>query len=150
MFAMSFYARLVAETAPDRNALIPEKVRSGQPSRETAAMVAHAYEITTHGNPVGFFGMVHVLEGTSVTLALRAADAIQKPLALPDQAFSYLRSHGQLDQEHTAHFAMLMDRIDEPEDQQAILRAAREFFKLYGNIFRGLPMPVPSHLRAGA
>jgi hypothetical protein len=36
------------------------------------------------GNPLGFFGMVHVLEGTSVSLALLAADAIQKPLGLPD------------------------------------------------------------------
>ncbi len=128
----------------------PEKVRSGQPSRATAAMVAHAYEITKHGNPLGFFGMVHVLEGTSVALALEAADAIQKPLALPDQAFSYLRSHGQLDQEHTAHFAMLMDRVDEPQDQQAIVHAAREFFRLYGDIFRSLPMPAPSRVEAGA
>jgi heme oxygenase len=94
--------------------------------------------------------MVYVLEGTSVALALEAADAIQKPLALPDQAFSYLRSHGQLDQEHTAHFAMLMDRIDEPQDQQAIVQAAREFFQLYGDIFRSLPMPAPARVEAGA
>ena len=32
---------------------------------------------------------------------------------LPDAAFSYLRSHGTLDQEHTAHFALLMDRIED-------------------------------------
>jgi pyrroloquinoline quinone (PQQ) biosynthesis protein C len=127
-----------------------ETVRSGQPSQATAAMVAHAYDITTRGNPLGFFGMVYVLEGTSVALALEAADAIQKPLALPDQAFSYLRSHGQLDQEHTAHFAMLMDRIDEPQDQQAIVQAAREFFQLYGDIFRSLPMPAPARVEAGA
>ncbi len=126
-----------------------DRVRSGQPSRATAAMVAHAYEITARGNPLGFFGMVHVLEGTSVALALQVADAIQNPLALPDQAFSYLRSHGQLDQEHMAHFAVLMDQIDEPHDRQAIVDAARVFYRLYGEIFRGLPMPASARVEAG-
>jgi hypothetical protein len=85
--------------------------------------------------------MVHVLEGTSVALALQAADAIQKPLSLPDSAFSYLRSHGTLDQEHTAHFALLMDRIDNTRDQDDIVHAARAFYRLYGEVFRGLPLP---------
>ena len=72
-------------------------------------MVAYAYDTIARVHPLGFFGMVHVLEGTSVSLALLAAEAIQKPLALPDAAFSYLRSHGTLDLEHTAHFERLMD-----------------------------------------
>ena len=90
---------------------------------------------------MGFFGMVHVLEGTSVSLALLAADKIQKSLALPDRAFSYLRSHGTLDQKHVAHFAELMDRIDDGDDQEAIVHAARAFFRLYGDVFRSLPLP---------
>lgn len=118
-----------------------EAVRHGRPAHATEVMVAYAYDTIARGNPLGFFGMVHVLEGTSVALALQAADAIQKPLDLPDSAFSYLRSHGTLDQEHTAHFALLMDRIDEPADQAAIAHAARAFYRLYGDVFRGLPMP---------
>jgi hypothetical protein len=70
-----------------------------------------------------------------------AADAIQVPLHLPDAAFSYLRSHGTLDVEHTAHFARLMDRIDDPRDQADIVHAARAFFRLYGDVFRSLPLP---------
>jgi hypothetical protein len=85
--------------------------------------------------------MVHVLEGTSVSLALMAADAIQSALALPDAAFSYLRSHGTLDLEHTDHFESLMGSIERPEDQDAIVHAAQMFFRLYGDVFRGLPMP---------
>ncbi len=120
-----------------------EAVRHGQPAHATEVMVAYAYDTIARGNPLGFFGMVHVLEGTSVALALQAADAIQKPLDLPDSAFSYLRSHGTLDQEHTAHFALLMDRIDEPADQAAIVHAACAFYRLYGEVFRDLPMPQP-------
>ena len=118
-------------------------VRHGRPGVATEVMVAYAYDTIARGNPLGFFGMVHVLEGTSVSLALLAADAIQAPLRLPDAAFGYLRSHGTLDQQHTAHFARLMERIEDARDQDDIVHAARVFFHLYGDVFRGLPLPLP-------
>lgn len=119
-----------------------EAVRRGRPGLAAEVMVAYAYDTIARGNPLGFFGMVHVLEGTSVALALQAADRIQQALALPDAAFSYLRSHGTLDQEHTQHFELLMDQIDDPADRAAIVHAARAFFRLYGDVFRSLPMPA--------
>ena len=125
-------------------------VREGAPGHATEVMVAYAYDTIARGNPLGFFGMVHVLEGTSVSLALLAADAIQKPLALPDAAFTYLRSHGLLDREHTAHFAVLMDRIDDAHDQATIVHAARAFYRLYGDVFRGLPLPQVAPAMAAA
>ena len=118
-----------------------DAVRDGYPGHATEVMVAYAYDTIARRNPLGFFGMVHVLEGTSVSLALLAADQIQQPLQLPDAAFSYLRSHGTLDQEHTAHFALLMDRIEDPQDQADIVHAARAFYRLYGDVFRSLPLP---------
>lgn len=118
-----------------------EVVRLGLPGHATEVMVAYAYDTIARRNPLGFFGMVYVLEGTSASLALMAADQIQKPLGLPDSAFSYLRSHGTLDQEHTAHFALLMDQLEDPDDQAAIVHAARAFFRLYGDVFRSLPLP---------
>ena len=127
-----------------------EAVRHGQPGHATEVMVAYAHDTIARGNPLGFFGMVHVLEGTSVALALMAADRIQHGLGLPDAAFSYLRSHGTLDQEHTAHFELLMDRIDDPQDQAAIVHAARAFFRLYADVFRGLPLPTVTGATAPA
>ena len=106
-------------------------------------MVAYAYDTIARRNPVAFFGMVLVLEGTSVALALSAADRIQACLGLPDGAFTYLRSHGVLDREHTHHLAALLDRVDDPADQSAVVHAARMFYRLYGDIFRGLPLPSP-------
>ena len=93
--------------------------------------------------------MVHVLEGTSVSLALLAADQIQRPLGLPDSAFSYLRSHGTLDKEHVQHFQLLMDQITDPGDQADIVHAARVFFRLYADVFRGLPLPQAQMAREG-
>ena len=115
-----------------------EAVRNSQPELPAELMVAYAYDLIQRKNPAGFFGMVFVLEGTSVALALLAADRIQQALGLPDNAFSYLRSHGTLDQEHTRHLADLLERMT-PDDQAEVLRCARVFFKLYGDIFRALP-----------
>ena len=116
-------------------------MREGRPGHATEVMVAYAYDTIARRNPLGFFGMVHVLEGTSVALALQAADRIQARLDLPDEAFSYLRSHGTLDREHFAHFAGLMNRIDDPRDQADIVRASAAFYRLYGDVFRSLPLP---------
>ena len=118
--------------------LTRDEVLAIRPWAETELMVAYAYDTITRGNPVAFFGMVLVLEGTSVALATQAAEHIERQLGLPRSAFSYLRSHGDLDQDHTAFFARLMDRIDDPADQQAIIHAARMFYRLYGDIFRAL------------
>ena len=89
-------------------------------------MVAYAYDLVNRGNQAGFFGMVFVLEGTSVALALAAADQIQQALGLPDAAFSYLRSHGTLDQEHTKHLANLLEKMT-TDDQAEVLRCAKIF-----------------------
>jgi pyrroloquinoline quinone (PQQ) biosynthesis protein C len=127
-----------------------EAVRNGPPGAATEVMVAYAYDTIARRNPLGFFGMVHVLEGTSVALALMAADRIQEQLRLPDTAFSYLRSHGTLDQQHTAHFALLMDGMADARDQADIVHAANMFYRLYGDVFRGLPLPQPEQHQAQA
>ncbi|MEZ5650313.1 MAG: iron-containing redox enzyme family protein [Burkholderiaceae bacterium] len=115
--------------------------RDGQPGRATELMVAYAYDLIARVNPLGFLGMVHVLEGTSASLALQAADAIQKVLGLPPLAMTYLRSHGHLDQDHTDHYATLVNRLDDEADRRAIVHAAGMFYELYGNVFRSLDSP---------
>lgn len=116
-----------------------EAVRKSRPGMPAEVMVAYAYDLVNRGNPAAFFGMVFVLEGTSVAMALNAADRIQQALGLPDAAFSYLRSHGTLDQEHTRHLAELVEKMT-PEDQADVVHAARVFFRLYAEIFRALPV----------
>lgn len=119
-----------------------EAARRSQPHQSTELMVAYAWDMVNRVNPLGFFGMVHVLEGTSILLADKAAASIGGALQLPPKAFSYLRSHGSLDQDHVKFFATLMDRIVDPAEQQVITHAANMFFFLYGNIFHTL---TPAH-----
>lgn len=115
-----------------------KEVEHSLPNAQTDAMVAYAYDTAQRRNPVGFFGMVFVLEGTSIALALNAADSIQSTLSLPNQAFSYLRSHGKLDQEHIHHLEEIVDRLSAPDDAQAVTQCANAMYWLYGNVFRSL------------
>jgi thiaminase len=124
-----------------------------RPLPETELMVSYAYDTVQRGNPVGFFGMVLVLEGTSAAIATRAAEIIAARLELPRRALTYLLSHGSLDQQHVGHFDRLIDRIDEPLDRAAVLHAARMFYRLYGDVLRALPRAdaaVTSNARAAA
>ena len=115
-----------------------EAVRHGKPNMHTELMVAYAYDTIMRNNPCGFFGMVFVLEGTSIQLATHAAGAIQKSLKLPDSAFSYLSSHGSLDLEHIDFFQSVVNKLERDADKQAVIHCAKVFFHLYANIFRSL------------
>lgn len=117
-------------------------VRKSRPDFDTDVMVAYAYDTVMRRNPAGLFGMVFVLEGTSVHLACSVADTLAKNLELPPEAFSYLSSHGKLDLEHMGHFEKVVNRLDHPEDQQAVIDCAKVFFRLYGNVLRGIARQV--------
>lgn len=115
-----------------------EKARHSTPNASTELMVSYAYDSIQRVSPLTFFGMVQVLEGTSIRIADEAAAGIQKALGLPDRAFTYLRSHGKLDQEHIKFFEGLMNRITCEQEQSMIIHAAKMFYRLYGNMFREL------------
>lgn len=116
-----------------------QSVRHGTPNAATELLVACAYDMIDRHQAIGVFGMLHVLEGTTVALALAATDRIQQGLRWPDQAFTYLRSHGTFDRERIAQFAMLMDEIDKEIDRRTIIDSARMFYRLYGDMLRSLP-----------
>ncbi|TLF50769.1 AMP-dependent synthetase [Halomonas urmiana] len=114
-----------------------EAAAAAQPAPATALMVSHVRDVIEHGNPVGFFGMVQVLEGTSTAIATRAAEGLQASLGLPDDAVRYLTSHGSLDIGHLAFFEGLVDRL-EGEDLAAVIDTAKMVYRLYGAMFRGI------------
>jgi pyrroloquinoline quinone (PQQ) biosynthesis protein C len=105
-------------------------------SQATELMVAYAYDMIYRVNPVGFFGMVLVLEGTSTAVATQAGEKLMQSLNLPKKAFSYLMSHGSLDISHVSFYESLMNQITDEKDQAMIIHAAKMFYKLYGDVFR--------------
>lgn len=115
-----------------------EAVRNAKPSLATELMVAYAYDMVHRVNPIGFFGMVLVLEGTSTAVASQAAKSIGTSLNLPANCFVYLTSHGALDVGHTEFYADIVNKITDKNDQQLLIHSAKNFYKLYGDIFRDI------------
>lgn len=128
----------------------PEAVRHGTPGMAAEIMCAYAYHIVDRLNPVGFLGMVLVLEGTSVRLATDAAAALQKNLGLPKEAFTYLNSHGSLDISHMNFYQGLMNRLEDSADQAFVIHTAKRFYKLYGDLFRTLPLSLNPRIQPHA
>ena len=114
-----------------------QQVVDSDPAFATELMVSYAYDSISRINPLCFLGMVHVLEGTSVQLATHAANSIKESLDLPQKAFSYLISHGDLDQDHQKFFETLVNRLD-TQQLAVVIKSCKRFYRLYADIFRGL------------
>jgi pyrroloquinoline quinone (PQQ) biosynthesis protein C len=115
-----------------------EEVRTATPRSPCRVMVGHAYYLIDHVSPFAMLGMVHVLEGMSVALADKAVAALQRRLQSDTGAgFKYLTTHGGLDVEHTKLFESLIAEL--PSSRLTIvIDAARDFYRLYGDIFRDI------------
>jgi long-chain acyl-CoA synthetase len=119
---------------------IRANTHQGKVGADIELMVAYLYHQIDRCNPMAFFGMVWVLEGTSVSEGGQVATVIQTTLKLPDSAMSYLKSHSELDQEHIKMFEGLMNQITDPDDQQAIIDGANMVYQLYGQMLHNLPI----------
>lgn len=116
-----------------------DATRHARPPLPVRVMVAHAFHLIAEEGPLALLGMVHVLEGMSVALAVRAAKAIKARIGDGEGGgFSYLTSHGGLDIGHVETFAGLLDAIDTPVRRATVIAAAKDFYVLYGNVFRAL------------
>lgn len=128
----------IAECGGDKEAVRNSTRPETSASIATELMVSYAYDMIHRINPVGFFGMVLVLEGTSTAVATQAGEILMTSLNLPKKAFSYLLSHGSLDISHVSFYESLMNQVADKNDQAAIIHSAKVFYKLYGDIFRDI------------
>lgn len=118
-----------------------EAARNSAPNLACQAMVGYVHYATEHVSPYAMLGMVHVLEGMSVQLADAAASSIRLSVGAEDgKGFSYLTSHGAIDQHHVAFFETLVNGITEPAAQTAIIETARVVYKLFGDMFEEIAM----------
>ena len=116
-----------------------DAARQAKPYLATEMLVAYNYDYISRKNPVGFFGMVFMLESTSVGIATAGADSVKAALDLPNGAFSYLYSHGTLDVSHLDFFKSNVNRITDPADQAAIIEVAQNTFQLFAQVMRSIP-----------
>lgn len=119
---------------------VRKNVGEGGVGQPIELMVSYLYHNIDRHNPLALFGMVWVLEGTSVGIGGQMAEMIQSRLELPAEAMTYLVSHSVLDQSHLQFFEQLMNQITDPVDQQVIIDSANMVFDLYGQMLRALPL----------
>ncbi|MCA0937211.1 iron-containing redox enzyme family protein [Vibrio alginolyticus] len=111
----------------------------GKAGQAIELMVSYLYHNIDRNNPLSLFGMVWVLEGTSVGIGGQMAENIQSTLDLPPSAMTYLISHSVLDLDHLQFFESLMNKITREEDKRVIIESANMVFSLYGEMLRALP-----------
>ncbi len=131
-----------SSTTSARAARDAEAVRAGLRAPATEVMVAYAYDTIARATRSASSAWCMCSKGPACRSRCWRPTGSSRRSALPDAAFSYLRSHGTLDREHIAHFAALMDRhrgARRSGRHRSI--GARMFYRLYGDVFRSLPLP---------
>jgi len=114
------------------------QVKNDSPRFACKVMVGHAYYLVEHVSPYGLLGMVHVLEGMSVALAGKAARAIRESWGGGrSEGFKYLTTHGELDVDHTAFLAQLVEGLA-AEPLALVISSAKDFYRLYGAMFEDI------------
>jgi hypothetical protein len=96
------------------------------------ALSAWMYHAASRPDPIGLLGAMFVIEGLGQRLALPWSEAIQRQLALPDDAVTFLRYHGENDDDHLAMFEeALRLAIASRADAGTIVRHAKVTARLY-------------------
>jgi hypothetical protein len=96
------------------------------------ALSAWMYHAASQPDPIGLLGAMFVIEGLGQRLALPWSEAIQRQLALPDDAVTFLRYHGENDDDHLAMFEEALGlAIASRADCETIVRHARVTARLY-------------------
>jgi len=121
-----------------------DAVREGEGDWPVRTMVSWVYYAVQFLNPYAMLGMVLVLEGTSVDIASAGADAVRKRLGMEGQSegFSYLTSHGAIDQDHLVFFEKLVNTVDGSENRRAVIDTANMVYQLWGEMFSKLAADV--------
>lgn len=110
----------------------PGAMRSTRKNIGSEALSAWMYFAASRPDPIGMLGSMFIIEGLGQRLALPWSQAIQAQLGLPDEAVTFLRYHGENDDDHLAMFdEALALAVRGRADAEDIVRHARVTARLY-------------------
>ncbi len=111
-------------------------VVSTQGGPAVRALVGYMYFALERLSPYAMLGMAYVLERTSTDIAEQAAAAIARGLGVGRaEGFTYLGSHGEIDQGHVQFLKGVLDGIDAPAIQAIVIDTANMVYRLWGAMF---------------
>lgn len=120
----------------DRRAIGFANAGTGPGLAVQAYIFTHRFEMK-RGSGAAFLGTAYVLEALS---ARRAPVAVRNLLAksrIPgiEGAVTFLRAHGEADQDHIAHLAAILRAFTGPRETEAILRSAKNTARYFPEFF---------------
>ncbi len=96
------------------------------------AMIGCGYYLAAFYPPVAFLGEILVIEGLSQKRAHYFTELIQKTLHLPNEAMTFLKSHGELDQGHLHELEDVVRKfVRTEEDLKKVLEVIHLIYPLY-------------------
>ena len=99
------------------------------------AMLAYNYHSASHVHPACVFGMMYVLEIMASVFGGRAARSLATTLNRSSmEGFSFLDSHGDLDEDHVINLRELFKTITDPNVQEWLLNSIKMNFYLFEKI----------------
>ena len=109
-----------------------EDIQTGSKNPGSAALSAFMFEQASQPNPLHLLGAMFIIEGLGSNKAARWANLLEDQLNLDVDSVSFLRYHGEADDEHTAElYAILNSDLITPELADDIVRTARTVARLY-------------------
>lgn len=106
-----------------------------QPSSACLRMLGLEYLHAGHGNAVGLFGWMFVLESLGGRVGGQMARGIDQALGLQGRALYFLTGHAEADADHSRDlFDIIAAHVSDEADRRAVVAMARESIELYCGI----------------
>lgn len=107
-----------------------EQIRGGRKNAGSEALSAFIFQQASLPDPVDLLGAMFIIEGLGNRLALGWARRLQEQLSLADNQVSFMRYHGEADEEHIGELNHLLTLIDR-EQAERVVRTAEIVGRLY-------------------
>ncbi len=99
------------------------------------AMIAYNYHMVDRSKIFTVLGMIYVLEVISMQYGGKVASGVAKNMnRLPEQGFSFLLSHSEMDADHMVKLQQILTFVVDPDDQQALMHAIKMNFYFISQI----------------
>lgn len=107
-----------------------EEIRGARKNVGSEALSAFVFQRASLPDPVDLLGAMFVIEGLGNKLALGWARRLQDELSLGADQVSFLRYHGEADEEHIAELNHLLTLVDRSQ-VEGVVRTAEIVARLY-------------------
>lgn len=163
----NFYRHAISEIGHDELALRDiealgedvSRIRSERPLPATFALLASAFHMIEHHEPVAYLGYLFHLEYTPVQLGHLYMEALERA-GIPRTAMGFLEEHATADVAHVKLIRTYLDKlVTTPEELDAVLYMQRVTAELYARMldqaietadqWDGLSRPSPEETRRG-